>query len=184
MSQESAVQPSKEEVKASTAAQPITEATKSASDAKPKQKGGAPKAVVKKGNAKADAANKGVPGTAAKKEIDEAPAQAPKAPSKAKKTVSPAAKADSAVAPGPAKGVKSKKQAPKKPKLVRDSFTIPENDYALFAALKQRSLVTGTEVKKSELVRAGLAMLAKLADAEFVQAIGQIERIKAGRPKK
>lgn len=78
----------------------------------------------------------------------------------------------------------AKKQAPAKPKLVRDSFTLPEADYALFASLKQRALKGGTEVKMSELLRAALAMLARADDAEFLNAVGQVERIKTGRPKK
>lgn len=82
------------------------------------------------------------------------------------------------------KATKDKKQAPKKPKLVRDSFTIPEADYELFEALKQRALAAGAEVKKSELLRAALAALAKLDDAEFIKTIGLVERIKTGRPKK
>lgn len=79
---------------------------------------------------------------------------------------------------------KAKKHEPTKPKLVRDSFTLPENDYALFATLKQRALTGGAEVKKSELVRAGLAMLVRADDAEFLKAIGLVERIKTGRPRK
>ncbi len=76
------------------------------------------------------------------------------------------------------------KAVAKKPTLVRDSFTIPENDYALFETLKRRALAAGIEVKKSELLRAALVTLGKLDDAELVKTIGRVERIKAGRPKK
>ena len=72
--------------------------------------------------------------------------------------------------------------AQKKPKLVRDSFTIPETDYALFATLKQRALGAGVDVKKSEILRAALTVLSKLDDAELVKAIALVERIKTGRP--
>ncbi len=81
------------------------------------------------------------------------------------------------------KATKAKKHAPRKPKMVRDSFTFPENDYALFSALKQRALASGTDVKKSELLRAGLALLASLEDAQFSKALSDVERIKTGRPK-
>ena len=84
----------------------------------------------------------------------------------------------------PPKATKVKRHAPAKPKLIRDSFTLPENDYALFASLKQRALEGGAEAKKSELLRAGLAMLARADDAEFLKAVGLVERIKTGRPKK
>ncbi len=72
----------------------------------------------------------------------------------------------------------------KKPKLVRDSFTIPETDFALFASIKKRLLAAGVESKKSEILRAALANLAKLNDSQLASAIGLIERIKTGRPKK
>lgn len=74
--------------------------------------------------------------------------------------------------------------AAKKPKLIRDSFTLPESDYALFGVMKQRALDGGREIKKSELLRAALVTLAQLDTADFIQAISQIERIKTGRPKK
>src|SRR5574343_621619 len=41
-----------------------------------------------------------------------------------------------------------------------------------------------TEVKKSELLRGGIAVLAALNDAELKAVMGRIERIKTGRPAK
>lgn len=76
---------------------------------------------------------------------------------------------------------KHKKDA-KKAKLVRDSFTLPENDYVLFAAMKARCLARGIEVKKSELLRAALRQLSGLDDAMLVAVMSQIEKIKTGRP--
>lgn len=84
---------------------------------------------------------------------------------------SPASKRD---APKPA--------AAKKPKLVRDSFTFPETDYARIGALKQRALRAGREAKKSELLRAGLAVLSGLSDAALLQALDGIDKLKPGRP--
>lgn len=72
----------------------------------------------------------------------------------------------------------------KKPKLVRDGFTMPEADYALLGALKKRALHAGHEVKKSELVRAGLRALAAMPDAAYIGALEGVERIKPGRPAK
>lgn len=74
--------------------------------------------------------------------------------------------------------------SPKKPKLVRDSFTFPENDYALFASLKQRALSAGREIKKSELLRAGLATLTAMSDGDLLATLDGVERIKTGRPSK
>jgi hypothetical protein len=79
---------------------------------------------------------------------------------------------------------KATKVSSKKPKLIRDSFTFPENDYALLASLKLRALANGHEIKKSELLRAGLIALQSLSDADLVKLLATVERIKTGRPSK
>jgi hypothetical protein len=90
-----------------------------------------------------------------------------------------------AVKPKTAKvGKPAKEDKPPKIKMVRDSYTMPENDYVQLADLKKRCLQAGLHVKKSELLRAGLAGLTKLADAALVKAIKQVEVIKTGRPAK
>ena len=77
---------------------------------------------------------------------------------------------------------------PKAPKLhrkpVRDSFTMPEVDFALIATLKARTLAAKRATKKSELLRAGLHALALLDAARLVAALEQLEPVKIGRPKK
>lgn len=73
---------------------------------------------------------------------------------------------------------------PVKHKLVRDSFTFPEPEYLTLVALKKRLLAAGTEVKKGELVRAGLALLCTLDDAALTAAVGRVEKLKTGRPAK
>lgn len=83
-----------------------------------------------------------------------------------------------------AKEVKEKKVAQKKPKLVRDSFTFPEDDYAQIATLKQRALNGGREVKKTEVLRAALALLSGLSDADLLKALDGIDKLKTGRPAK
>lgn len=79
----------------------------------------------------------------------------------------------------PAKGDKAKKI-----KMVRDSFTMPENDYTQLAELKKKCLLAGVHVKKSELLRAGLLSLSKLPDAALLKAVAQVEKLKTGRPAK
>lgn len=93
-------------------------------------------------------------------------------------------------APAAAKSKPAAKQAPaareakaKKPKLVRDSFTIPKEEYAAIEGLKQRLALLGTPAKKSELLRAGLVLLASLSDAALAKAMQAIPSIKTGRPK-
>lgn len=175
MSKKAAVQPFKDEVKASEVAMPIIEnnvpVTTEAAPSEP-DKLAATAAAVAKVAAKPKLAKKAVAAKPAKKVVADTPAPAPKAP-----PAKPVKKV-------PAKASKEKKPALKKPKLVRDSFTIPESDYALFEALKQRALKSGIDVKKSEILRSALVTLDKLSDAELVNAFGLVERIKTGRPKK
>jgi hypothetical protein len=68
-------------------------------------------------------------------------------------------------------------------KVIRDSFTMPHNDYSLIEKLKQELLKSGLEVKKSELLRAGLLALEKLSITQIKKAVAQLEAIKTGRPK-
>lgn len=77
-----------------------------------------------------------------------------------------------------------KSEKPKKIKLVRDSFTMPETEYALIAGLKKRCLEAGVSAKKSEILRAAVAGLAKLSDKSVVSAIRRLDVIKTGRPAK
>lgn len=79
----------------------------------------------------------------------------------------------------PAKDVKAKK-----PKLVRDSFTIPKDEYAVIDALKERAVRLSRPVKKSELLRAGLKLLAGLSDTSLFTALESVPSIKTGRPTK
>ena len=78
----------------------------------------------------------------------------------------------------------SKSAKPRKIKLIRDSYAMPEAEYAQIAQLKQRLLELGETVKKSELLRAGLAQLTTLDDAALQAAMAGVERIKTGRPAK
>ncbi|MFC7421538.1 hypothetical protein ACFQNF_16875 [Iodobacter arcticus] len=79
-------------------------------------------------------------------------------------------------------GKKAKVAKPKKPKLVRDSFTIPELEYIQLAALKQRCLDAGLAVKKSELLRAGLQALVAMPSDALIKQFDSLEKLKTGRP--
>ncbi len=72
----------------------------------------------------------------------------------------------------------------KKPKQVRDSFTMPDVEYDLILALKRRCLSAGVSAKKSEILRAAVANLARLTDASVLAALRRLEVIKIGRPSK
>ncbi len=84
----------------------------------------------------------------------------------------------------PVKPVKAVKPAKvKKPKLVRDSFTIPKDEYVVIDSLKTRAGKLGQAVKKSELLRAGVKALAAMSDIQFKAALNNVPTIKTGRPK-
>jgi hypothetical protein len=80
-------------------------------------------------------------------------------------------------APAPAPILKAKK-----PKLVRDSFTIPKDEYVVLDDLKQRAAKLTRPTKKSELLRAAIKTLAALSDAAFLTALAQAPTLKTGRP--
>ena len=70
----------------------------------------------------------------------------------------------------------------KKPKLVRDSFTIPKDEYVVIDSLKLRGGKLSQAVKKSELLRAGIKALAAMSDIQFKAALSNVPTIKTGRP--
>lgn len=69
-------------------------------------------------------------------------------------------------------------------KLVRDSFAMPEADFALIDQLKARAMAAKRHAKKSELLRAGLQALAALTPAQLLKALDSLAQVKTGRPKK
>ncbi len=75
-----------------------------------------------------------------------------------------------------------KKKAEKRDKVIRDSFTMPRRDFERIAELKATCLKNGVVVKKSELLRAGLAALAALPEQELLARIASVEPVKTGRP--
>lgn len=102
-----------------------------------------------------------------------------KAPIRPKsKASSPAAKAK----PEAAKPAKAEK--PRKPKLVRDSFTIPKLEYAVIDVLKERAARLGRPAKKSEVLRAGVMALQAMSDTAFLACVQGVPAIKTGRPAK
>jgi len=70
----------------------------------------------------------------------------------------------------------------KKPKMIRDSFTIPKTEYVVIDALKERAGKLSRAAKKSELLRAGVKALAAMSDAAFLAALTAVPTIKTGRP--
>jgi hypothetical protein len=75
-----------------------------------------------------------------------------------------------------------KKSKTVKTKVIRDSFSFPEQDYLKISELKKTCLAEGIHVKKGEILRAGLHLLSKLNLAELKQVVEQVERVQTGRP--
>ncbi len=69
-----------------------------------------------------------------------------------------------------------------KPKVIRDSFSFPEQDYQKISELKKVCLAAGIHVKKGEILRAGLHLLTELKLSELKKAIAQVEKVQTGRP--
>ena len=68
-------------------------------------------------------------------------------------------------------------------KVVRDGFTMPKGDYDTLKALKALCLQSGVDVKKSELLRAGILALAAMSAAELLGRMRALPAVKAGRKK-
>ena len=109
-----------------------------------------------------------------------------KAPIKKAPAVKTRAAAKKVFAPAstPLKSKPEKALKPVKPKLVRDSFTIPKDEYLVLADLKTRMTKLMQPAKKSELLRAGLKALAAMPDATIKKALLAVPSIKTGRPAK
>lgn len=91
-------------------------------------------------------------------------------------------------APAVAKEAKTVKEpkAEKKPKLkvVRDSFTMPQNEYQKISEIKALCLKCDLHVKKSEILRAGLQTLSAMGVEQMSVVLKGLEKIKTGRPNK
>lgn len=155
--------------------------TTSESTPTPAQAPATPPAAVK--TAKPVKAATPLAAAAAKKPaVQKTPAR--KAPAKvAEKKVSAVSKAAPLKPAATTSSVSEKNAKLKKPKLVRDSFTIPKDEYVAIEMLKQRAAALAHPIKKSELLRAGLKVLAGMSDTALRNALKAVPLLKTGRPK-
>lgn len=141
---------------------------------------------VKKASTQAKSVTKANTATPAKTAKPTKPATTAKPVSSAK----PAKPAKSAKPAKPAKPATQAKVKPvaepktKKPKLIRDSFTFPKDEYQAIAALKVKALSLKHSAKKSEILRAGLMLISSLNDKAFLAALNKVPALKTGRPAK
>jgi hypothetical protein len=83
----------------------------------------------------------------------------------------------------PASGSAMKENGAARPdKVIRDSFTMPATDYASITRIKQRAMKGGVGTNKSEILRAGLAVLDKMPDKELLKVFEKLPKVKPGRP--
>lgn len=102
----------------------------------------------------------------------------------AKSTALPAAKKSVVAKAAPKQTAKPvAEEKIKKPKLVRDSFTMPEAEYQVLDDVKKACIKAGVAVKKSELLRVGVALIKSLDHTALKAALAALMPLKAGRPK-
>src|SRR5450830_1057942 len=137
--------------------------------------------------------------TTAKPAVKRTPA-AKAAPVKTAAKPAARAAAKPAAKPVPKTGVKPAKPARVKPKaapadepmrekaakstLVRDSFTMPAHEYEVLGKVKKACLKAGFEIKKSELLRIGVALISQMDMATLQRVLSDLPQLKTGRPKK
>ena len=120
--------------------------------------------------------------TKQKLEAEKSPAKVNK-PVKAKAKAKDTSKKAEAVRTG-VNAKAAKAEPAKKTKLVRDSFTIPKVEYQILDTLKKRAALLERPVRKSELLRAGIAALDRMQADELLVALNAVPSLKTGRPAK
>jgi hypothetical protein len=173
MSTENTTQPSANSAAVKIADKPATAKAPTAQPTAKKTVRKAAKKAPRKSPAKAPAKAKAV---AAKKPASRPANKTTTAPTR-KASALPKAKAATAALPATETKLK-------KPKLIRDSFTFPKDEYQAIAGLKQKALGLKHSAKKSEILRAGLKLLSSLNDKAFLAALTNVPALKTGRPAK
>ncbi len=72
----------------------------------------------------------------------------------------------------------------KKQNVVRDSFTMPQSEYRKISEIKALCLKADLQVKKSEVLRAGLKALCAMDETQLKNTLNGLDKIKTGRPNK
>ncbi len=138
--------------------------------------------MIRKNPVKSPAAKRAGSAPAKASETDKPAARRP-AVKAAVKSAAPAVK-ESRAAPAKAKADEPSKEKVKKQKLVRDSFTMPEDEYRVLGEVKKACIKAGFEVKKSELLRVGVALIRQMDLPALKNVLNALPPLKAGRPKR
>lgn len=105
------------------------------------------------------------------------------APAVRKAATKPAAKVAVKPAPAGADAPEAGRDKVRKAKLVRDSFTMPEQEYAVLGQVKKACIKAGFEIKKSELLRIGVALISQLDMATLQKVLDSLPQLTTGRPR-
>lgn len=66
--------------------------------------------------------------------------------------------------------------------VVRDTFSMPPDDYALIESLRASATQkTGQNTTKNEVIRAGLRVLSAMSSSELVDTLSRLQKVKPGR---
>jgi hypothetical protein len=113
-----------------------------------------------------------------------APKSAPRASAKA--AAQPAAVAEPAKAlraegGRKAKAGKDRHDRDKHEKVARDSFSMPASEHKRIKALRDALAQAGCEASKSEVLRAGVALLASRGLGEIINLVGDLPKVPKGK---
>lgn len=90
-------------------------------------------------------------------------------------------RAETVLARGAKRGSKDAPAPAPPPRAVRDSFSMPEDEYATIAHVKKRLIKKEIAANKSQVVRMAFALLNRLGDRELVELFESLPEVKAGR---
>ena len=82
---------------------------------------------------------------------------------------------------GAAKSKAAADKTRKSDKMVRDTFKMPQREYELIDELKKRCRALGVEIKKSEVLRAGLIAMRELSDERLGDVVRPLTAPRAER---
>lgn len=93
------------------------------------------------------------------------------------------AKKPKAVNAGIVKGARVTRKEPKgESAIIRETFSLPPDESRRIDGLRMRAAQAGVMLNRSEVVRAGIAALAMLNDAQFSSVTNDVPKLKTGRP--
>lgn len=168
---------------AKTAVKPVAAAKAAArTSAKPPVKPAAKSAAKRAAKPAAKPAAKAVAKTAASENGGRKAAVKAAARALITQAVKPPAPAKRAVRKASAAAPERTPVLDARPSLVRDSFTMPQEEYAVLAEVKGACLRAGVDVKKSELLRIGVALLGQLDMTTLQAVLAALPQLKTGRP--